>query len=63
KVFTPVQVDQLIDFAIRKGGIEYAENRMRHYHSKAIELVDSYPDSDAKEALILLANYIIERKK
>ncbi|HML71203.1 MAG TPA: polyprenyl synthetase family protein [Macellibacteroides fermentans] len=63
KEFTPVQVDQLIDFAIRKGGIEYAENRMRHYHSKAIELVDSYPDSDAKEALILLANYIIERKK
>ncbi|MFY1613905.1 polyprenyl synthetase family protein [Macellibacteroides fermentans] len=63
KVFTPVQVDQLIDFAIRQGGIEYAENRMRHYHSKAIELVDSYPDSDAKEALILLANYIIERKK
>ena len=63
KVFTPVQVDQLIDFAIRQGGIEYAENRMRHYHSKAIELLDSYPDSDAKEALILLANYIIERKK
>jgi octaprenyl-diphosphate synthase len=63
KEFTPAQVDQLIDFAIRKGGIEYAENRMRHYHSKAIELVDSFPDSDAKEALILLANYIIERKK
>ncbi|MFV0272623.1 MAG: polyprenyl synthetase family protein [Macellibacteroides fermentans] len=63
KAFTPVQVDQLIDFAIRIGGIEYAENRMRHYHSKAIELLDSYPDSDAKEALILLANYIIERKK
>lgn len=63
KEFTPEQIDMLIAFAIDNGGIEYAITRMQVYHDKAVEIIKTFPDSDAKEALLLLADYIIERVK
>lgn len=63
KDFTDEQVEHLIDFAKANGGIEYAERRMMDYHDKAIEALDSLPDSPAKKALVDLADYIVCREK
>lgn len=63
KDFTDEQVERLIDFAKANGGIEYAERRMMDYHDKAIEALDSLPDSPAKKALVDLADYIVYREK
>ena len=63
KDFTDEQVERLIDFAKANGGIEYAERRMMDYHDKAIEALDSLPDSPAKKSLVDLADYIVYREK
>ncbi|MDR0843674.1 MAG: polyprenyl synthetase family protein [Tannerella sp.] len=63
KQFTPENVSLLIRFAKEKKGIEYAESRMIEYKAKALEIIDSLPDSEARNSLALLANYLIERAK
>ena len=63
KAFTPQNINELISFAKANGGIEYAETRMKEYKDKAVALLDELPQSDAKQSLILLADYIIRREK
>jgi octaprenyl-diphosphate synthase len=59
--FTPENVTALIDFAKQRGGIEYAEQRLREYKQKAIEIINDFPTSDARKSLLLLADYFAER--
>lgn len=63
KDFSVANVDRLIEFAKENGGIEYAERKMAEYHQKAVEMLKTFPDSNAREALIMLADYIIIRNK
>ncbi|RHJ77001.1 polyprenyl synthetase family protein [Parabacteroides sp. AM08-6] len=63
KDFSTENIDLLIDFAKSNGGIEYAEKRMQEYHDKALEVLYTLPESPAREALSLLADYIVERQK
>lgn len=63
KDFTISNIDLLIDFAKANGGIEYAGRRMLEYHDKALKVLRTLPESDAREALFLLADYIVERQK
>lgn len=63
KDFTQENIDRLIEFAKVSGGIEYAEKCMEEYLEKAISTLREIPDSDAKESLLLLAGYIVKRKK
>lgn len=63
KDFTTDTIDSLIAFARAGGGIEYAEMRMREYRDKAVAVLQSLPESDARTSLLLLANYITERTK
>ena len=56
-------IDLMIDFAKANGGIEYAEQRMQVYHDKAVEVLMTLPESEAREGLLLLADYIVERRK
>ena len=63
KEFSTENVEALITFAKENGGIEYAELRMKEYRDKAIEVLMTMPESDARESLIQLADYILERKK
>lgn len=53
----------LIRFAKAHGGIEYAEARMWEYKKEADEIIQSFPDSEAKNSLLLLSDYIVERTK
>ena len=63
KDFSAENIDALIEFAKANGGIEYAEMRMKEYHAKAVEVLMELPESDAREGLLLLADYIMERQK
>lgn len=63
KNFTQENVDALIAFAKERGGIEYAETRMKEYRNKAVEVLQMLPDTPARRSLLELADYIIERVK
>lgn len=63
KSFSAANVDALIEFAKANGGIEYAESRMNIYHDKAVELLMQLPESDARDGLLALADYIVARQK
>ena len=57
------RVDEVIAFVKEKGGLEYAVARMKEFQKEALSLLDEYPDSPYKESLIIMVNYVIERKK
>ncbi|MDR1918425.1 MAG: polyprenyl synthetase family protein [Tannerellaceae bacterium] len=63
KDFTSQHISELIAFAKNSGGIEYAESRMRDFHRCAIENILKLPDSESRNSLLLLADYVVERKK
>lgn len=54
-------IDRLVDFTKKNGGIEYADKVMREYAAKAKHLLDDYPLSDAKNALLLYIDYAVYR--
>ncbi len=59
----PKKVAEVIEYVQQSGGIQYAEQRMREYRDKALEILQSYPESPFKEAMSDLVAYVIERKK
>lgn len=56
------RVKEIIAFVKEKGGIEYTIDKMKNYKSKALTILNNYPDSEYKESLITMVNYVIERK-
>ncbi len=57
------RVNEVIAFVKDNGGLEYAVAKMKEFQKKALTLLEDYPDSPFKESLILMVNYVIERKK
>ncbi|MCO5231921.1 MAG: polyprenyl synthetase family protein [Chitinophagales bacterium] len=55
------RVNELILFVNQKGGIQYTIQMMNQYKQKAFDVIATIPDSEAKEGLIELVNYITER--
>jgi len=45
------------------GGLDYAVTKMEEYQKEALSILNDYPDSTYKNSLILMVNYVIERKK
>lgn len=62
KDFTQENIDRVMQFARDRGGVDYAQNRMDEFKSKAISELDGFPDSDAKRALIMCADFAAARK-
>lgn len=56
------KVEEVIGYVQASGGIDYARRKMKEYQQKALNMLDKYPDSDAKAALKELVGYVIERK-
>lgn len=56
------KVNEVINYVKQSGGIEYAAKVMKEYQADAIAMLDKYPPSPAKEAMVELVNYVIERK-
>ncbi len=56
------RVKEVIEFVKKKNGLGYAESKMIEFQKKALNLLEDLPQSEYKEALILMVNYVIERK-
>jgi octaprenyl-diphosphate synthase len=57
------RVREVIAFVKEQGGLAFAEKKMIDFQKEAINLINSFPASIYKESLILMVNYVIERKK
>ena len=55
------KVNELMEFVKKSGGISYTEKVMLNYQKKALEILDDFPDNEAKKSLQLMLNYIIKR--
>ncbi|MHA6697791.1 polyprenyl synthetase family protein [Chryseobacterium sp. A321] len=58
----PKRVKELIQFVKDSGGLSYAVMIMKDYQQKAKDLLQEFPDSDAKNSLNQMLDYVIERK-
>lgn len=59
----PDKVAELIDKVNKSGGLEYSISKMNEYKNKALNILYSLPDNEARKAMETLVNYTIERKK
>lgn len=56
------KVNEVIALVKHHGGIEYAYRKMKDYQAEAMEMLATYPDSEARRAMEELVSYVIERK-
>ena len=57
------ELDHLISKVKEKGGIDYANEAMLKYKQEALDIMTHFEDNVAKESLIELVEFIVERKK
>ena len=57
------RVKEVISLVKAKGGLDYAVTKMKEYQKEALSILNDYPESSYKDSLILMVNYVIERKK
>lgn len=57
------RVNEVIAFVKEQGGLEYAVAKMKDFQERALQILKEYPESPFKDSLILMVNYVIERKK
>jgi octaprenyl-diphosphate synthase len=57
------RVKEVIDLVKKTGGMEYAISTMKNYQKEALSILDQYPQSQFKDSLVLMVNYVIDRKK
>jgi len=57
------RVKEVIVFVKDNGGLDYAVNKMKSFQEEALQILKTYPDSDYKNSLELMVNYVIDRKK
>jgi octaprenyl-diphosphate synthase len=56
-------IDNILAFVTQYNGIEYANQKAKEFASRAIEIISNYPESESRQALIDLVQFILERKK
>lgn len=56
------RVKELIAFVKDSGGLDYAIGVMNTYQQRAKDILNEFPESDARESLHLMLDYVIERK-
>jgi len=57
------RVKEVIAFVKEKGGLAYAVSKMEQFQLEALELLKKYPNSEYKDSLVLMVNYVISRDK
>ncbi len=58
----PKRVKELIEFVKNSGGLEYAITVMKDFQQKAKDILNEFPDSEARTSLHIMLDYVIERK-
>lgn len=57
------EINTLIDYAKRNGGIEYAYDTMKRLRDEAVEIISQLPPSTSRNHFIEIIDYIITRDK
>ncbi|NOY37005.1 MAG: polyprenyl synthetase family protein [Chlorobi bacterium] len=57
------EIREIISFVKHYGGTDYAESVMTRYKNHALEILEKYEDSPAKEAMIILTEFTVTRNK
>jgi len=57
------EFEYIRDLVLKNGGIEFSLSRARHFSEKAKDHIKNFKDSEEKEALLEIADYVIERNK
>ena len=57
------RVKEVIAFVKENGGLDYAVRKMNQFQEEALKLLKNFPDSEYKNSLELMVNYVIDRKK
>jgi octaprenyl-diphosphate synthase len=57
------RVKEVIAFVKNNNGLIYAENKMVAFQQEALLILNNFPNSIYKDSLIMMVNYVIERKK
>jgi octaprenyl-diphosphate synthase len=57
------RVKEVITFVKDNGGLDYAIIKMKWYRDQALSLIKDYENSEYKDSLVLMVNYVIDRKK
>ena len=63
EVLNTDEINTLIDYAKRNGGIEYAYDTMQRLRNEAAEILTQLPESEARQHFITIIDYIISRDK
>ncbi|PQJ77277.1 polyprenyl synthetase family protein [Polaribacter glomeratus] len=56
------RVKEVIAFVKENGGIAYTTNKMYNYKNKALAILENYPESPYKNSLMMMIDYVVERK-
>lgn len=56
------RVKEVITFVKENGGIEYTISKMNNYKNRALAILENYPNSEYKDSLIQMIDYVVERK-
>ncbi|NIJ43926.1 octaprenyl-diphosphate synthase [Wenyingzhuangia heitensis] len=57
------RVKEVIQFVKDNNGLEYTITKMHEYKNLALEILNTYPESEYKESLQTMIDYVVERKK
>ncbi|TDI72353.1 MAG: polyprenyl synthetase family protein [Bacteroidetes bacterium] len=57
------RVKEVITFVKDNGGLDYATKEMKRFQQQALNLLEIYPNTPYKDSLMLMVNYVIDRKK
>jgi octaprenyl-diphosphate synthase len=57
------RVKEVIAFVKNNNGLDYAVQKMKQFQSEALQILRTYPESDYRNSLELMVNYVIDRKK
>lgn len=55
------EISRLVDFAIEQGGIDYAFAVMKKMQAEAMRILESYPESEARQSFADIFQFIIDR--
>ncbi len=56
-------VAQVVDFVVAKNGLAYTEKVMIDYKQKAIDVLMRLPQTECRDSLVMLTDYVVDRKK
>jgi octaprenyl-diphosphate synthase len=60
---TPEEIDEIRRLVVKHAGVEYALERAHQYAQSAKAALRSFPDSEDKETLVLVADFVVDRDR